>query len=120
MLLTAAWRGRRLGALVTERLPVIVRASETTEGHGALYRSRRARDRAAAALRAAMLARIGPAIGLPRDAGPAAVTAALAGRTSLTPDQLTSVLYGQPPGSDQELLELANQLDAVEGEVRAL
>ncbi len=120
VLLLALCRGRRLGPLVTERLPVVVRASETAEGHGALYRSRRARDRAAAALRAAMLGRIGPAIGLPRDAGPDAVTAALAGRTSLTPEQLAALLYGQPPGSDQELLELASQLDAVEGEVRAL
>ena len=39
----AAWRARRLGPLVTEPLPVVVRASETVEGHGRLYQSRRSR-----------------------------------------------------------------------------
>ena len=32
------WRGRRLGRLVTEPLPVIVRAVETTESRGRMYR----------------------------------------------------------------------------------
>ena len=59
-LLAAAWRARRLGPLVAERLPVAVRASETVEGHGRLYQARRARDRAAGELRAAASARHRP------------------------------------------------------------
>ena len=47
VVLVALWKGRRLGPLVAEQLPVVVRASETVEGRGRLYRSRRARDRAA-------------------------------------------------------------------------
>ncbi len=47
VVLLALWKGRRIGPLVAERLPVVVRASETVEGRGRLYRSRRARDRAA-------------------------------------------------------------------------
>ena len=47
VLLVAFWKGRRVGPLVAEELPVVVRASETVEGRGRLYRSRRARDRAA-------------------------------------------------------------------------
>ena len=39
------WRGRRLGRLVVEPLPVVVQAVESTESRGRLYR--RARDRAA-------------------------------------------------------------------------
>ena len=58
VLLTALWRMRRLGPLVAEPLPAVVRACETVQGHGRLYRSRRARDRAAAALRGAALGRI--------------------------------------------------------------
>ena len=58
--LVALWKARRLGPLVAEHLPVVVRASETVEGRGRLYRSRRARDRAAAALRTATLQRLGP------------------------------------------------------------
>ena len=62
--LLALWQGRRLGPLVAERLPVVVRASETVEGRGRLYRSRRARDRAADALRTATLQRMLPRLGL--------------------------------------------------------
>ncbi len=56
--LLALWKGRRIGPLVAEQLPVVVRASETVEGRGRLYRSRRARDRAAEALRTATLQRM--------------------------------------------------------------
>ncbi len=79
--LAALWRMRRFGPLVFEPLPVVVRASETVEGHGRLYRSRRARDRAAAALRAAALARITARLGLPQTAPPEAVCRELARRT---------------------------------------
>ena len=68
VLLVALWKGRRLGPLVAEDLPVVVRASETVEGRGRLYRSRRARDRAARALRTATLQRLLPRLGLGADA----------------------------------------------------
>jgi hypothetical protein len=119
LLLTALWRARRLGPLVTERLPVVVRASETVEGHARLYRSRRARGRVAAALRTAVLARLTPAIGLtPGTATPTAVTSALAARSTLDEAKIADLLYGPPPGSDTALITLASDLDALEGEVR--
>jgi hypothetical protein len=118
LLLTVLWRARRLGPLVTEQLPVVVRASETVEGHARLYRSRRARDRVAAALRAAALARLTPAIGLAAGgATPTAVTAALAARSTLDEAKIADLLYGPPPGSDTALITLASDLDALEGEV---
>ena len=58
------------GPLVAERLPVVVRASETVEGRGRLYRSRRARDRAADALRTSTLQRVLPRLGLGPNAEP--------------------------------------------------
>ncbi|HUZ27001.1 MAG TPA: DUF4350 domain-containing protein [Streptosporangiaceae bacterium] len=118
LLLTALWRARRLGPLITERLPVVVRASETVEGHARLYQSRHARDRVAAALRAAALTRVLPAIGLPPAAAPAAVTAALAARSTLDEARVADLLYGPAPGSDAALITLASDLDALEGEVR--
>ncbi|WP_345295852.1 DUF4350 domain-containing protein, partial [Luteimicrobium xylanilyticum] len=42
------WRGRRLGPLVAEDLPVVVRASEATRGRGRLYRAGGSRGHAAA------------------------------------------------------------------------
>ena len=77
VLLVALWKGRRIGPLVAERLPVVVRASETVEGRGRLYRSRRAGDRAADALRTATLQRLLPRLGLGPNADPAAIVAAV-------------------------------------------
>jgi hypothetical protein len=119
LLLAALWRARRLGPLITERLPVVVRAAETVEGHARLYQSRRARGRVAAALRAALLARVAPAIGLPAGAAPGAVTAALAARSALEEAQVADLLFGPVPGSDAALIKLAGDLDALEEEVRA-
>ena len=81
VLLLALWKGRRVGPLVAEQLPVVVRASETVEGRGRLYRSRRASDRAADALRTATLQRLLPRLGLGPNADPAAVVQTVVQRT---------------------------------------
>jgi hypothetical protein len=119
LVLAAVWRGRRLGPLIVERLPVIVRAAETVEGHARLYQSHRARGRVAAELRAALLARAGPAVGLPAGAPPAEVTAALAARSAVAQARIADLLYGAAPRSDADLVTLAADLDALEREVRS-
>jgi len=119
VMLVALWRGRRLGPLISERLPVIVRASETVEGHARLYQSRRARDRAAAALRQAMLARVLPVLGLVSDSQEGAVTSALAARSSWRRDHISSTIYGPSPATDAELVGLARSLDELERQVRS-
>jgi len=115
--LGALWRMRRFGPLVFEPLPVVVRASETAEGHGRLYRSRRARDRAAAALRAASVARITTRTGLPPTAAPEAICRELARRTGRGEGQIRAMLFGPVPGDDDGLVKLANDLDTLEGQV---
>jgi hypothetical protein len=117
-LLAALWRVRRLGPLVPEPLPVVVRASETVEGHAALYRSRRARGRAAAALRTAMLARTLPALGLAPGTPDAGVVAAFSSRSGGEPARIEAMLFGPPPRDDGALVALAGGLDALEREVR--
>jgi uncharacterized protein DUF4350 len=119
LLLTALWRMRRLGPLITEHLPVVVRASETVEGHARLYQSRRARARAASALRSAMIERVKPVLGLGPDAPPDAVVDGLAGRSTLRRQQIASIGYGPPPGTDAELVALVDDLDELEREVRS-
>ncbi|MBI5338890.1 MAG: DUF4350 domain-containing protein [Mycolicibacterium rufum] len=115
--LLALWRGRRVGPLVAEPLPVVVRASETVEGRGRLYRSRRARDRAAEALRSSARQRLAPRLGVRGDAAPPAVVAAVAQRCGLDPQTVAHILYGQPPASDTELVDLARALDDIERQV---
>jgi hypothetical protein len=119
--LLAVWQARRIGPLVAERLPVVVRASETVEGRGKLYRSHRARDRAADALRTATLQRLLPRIGLTAGAEPAAVAAAVAARcgqnAALDSVTVGHALFGPPPTTDPDLVHLAHQLDDIERQV---
>jgi Domain of unknown function (DUF4350) len=115
--LLAVWKGRRIGPLVAEQLPVVVRASETVEGRGRLYRSRRARDRAAEALRTATLQRMMPRLGLGHDAEPAAVAQAVAERCGLYPQAVAHTLFGLPPANDPDLVNLAHELDNIERQV---
>lgn len=111
-------RGRRLGPVLAERLPVVVRATETTEGRSRLYRSLRARERASQALRGGVIARLRTLARLPRDADPPAVVAAVAGRTGRDPVAVERLLYGDVPADDAALVRLADDLDALEKEVR--
>lgn len=117
VLLVALWRGRRVGPLVAEELPVVVRASETVEGRGRLYRSRRARDRAADALRTAAMQRMLPRLGLDPGADPAAVVQTVCQRIGADPNMLAHLLFGPPPGTDADLVDLARQLDDIERQV---
>ncbi|MFD4227267.1 DUF4350 domain-containing protein [Streptomyces sp. NPDC058545] len=118
--LAAIWRARRLGPLVTERLPVAIRASESTEGRARLYRKANARDRAASSLRSATRARIAPLLGVsPRDAHSASVLLpAVSARLSTTEGGLDTLLFGPEPADDAALVRLADQLDTLEREVR--
>jgi len=117
LLLAVAWRARRLGPLVAEPLPVVVRAAETVEGHARLYQSRRARARAADALREGVVGRLSPLAGLPVMASRDVVVAALATRSARTPASVRDLLYGTAPQSDRALVELARDLDTFEREV---
>jgi hypothetical protein len=117
VLLVALWKGRRPGPLVAEQLPVVVRASETVEGRGRLYRSRRARDRAAEALRTAALQRLLPRLGLGAGTPAPAVVTTLAQRSGADPGFVSYHLFGPPPATDNDLLQLARTLDEIERQV---
>lgn len=117
VILVTLWKGRRVGPLVAEELPVVVRASETVEGRGRLYRSRRARDRAAQALRAATLQRLSPRLGLGADASAPAVVTAVAQRSGAHAEMVGHALFGPSPATDADLVQLARSLDDIERQV---
>ena len=119
VLLAVIWRARRFGPLIAERLPVVVRAAETVEGHAGLYQARRARGQAATALREAMLGRVMPVLELPADAAPEAVARTMAARARRDERQVTEIVYGPAPASDADLVRLARSLDELEREVRS-
>ncbi|MFD7839659.1 DUF4350 domain-containing protein [Streptomyces sp. NPDC059761] len=118
--LAALWRARRLGPLVTEQLPVAIRASETTEGRARLYRKAGARDRAATVLRAATRERLAALVGVPpaQAHDPAALLPAVSARLTESHQDLTGLLFGTTPTADAALVALADHLDALEREVR--
>jgi hypothetical protein len=118
--LAALWRARRMGPLVPERLPVAIRASETAEGRARLYRKANARDRAAAGLRSTTRTRLAPLIGVPpaQAHAPETLLPALAARLDGDGQALLPLLFGPPPRDDAALVSLADQLDALEREVR--
>ncbi|MFG3494490.1 DUF4350 domain-containing protein [Streptomyces sp. NPDC047928] len=118
--LAAIWRARRLGPLVTERLPVAIRASETTEGRARLYRKTNARDRAASVLRSSTRTRLAPLLGVSSldTHSPDSLLPAVSARLGDGDRDLRALLFGPAPADDAALVLLADQLDALEREVR--
>ncbi|WP_240930591.1 DUF4350 domain-containing protein [Isoptericola sp. BMS4] len=117
VVVAAVWRARRLGPLVAEPLPVVVRASESTRGRARLYRRARSRGHAAAGLRASTAERVARRLGLPRSADPTTLTDAVARATARPAHEVAALLYGPPPTDEAQLTELAHRLDTLESEV---
>ncbi|QDY90618.1 DUF4350 domain-containing protein [Arthrobacter sp. UKPF54-2] len=115
-LLAMFWRGRRLGPLVFEPLPVVVKAVETAEGRARLYHDARAVDRATEVLRAGTLVRLARTLRLGPDAGAAAIIDAAGRRLGRAPEEVGSVLNATPR-AEAELVRWAQQLDRLEKEV---
>lgn len=115
----AIWRGRRFGPLVAERLPVTVRASETTEGRARLYA--RARDplHAADRLRVGTLRRLAGLLGLGAHADAGDIADAAAGRTGWDRAAVRGILLDDIPRSDAELVALSTRLRDLEEAVHA-
>ena len=118
------WRGRRLGPVVTEPLPVVVRAAETVLGRARLYAAARARDTAANALRTGSRARLAALVHLDPHASPEALVLTVAARTGMEPAAVSALLYeGFVTGgsaSDAALVRLADELDRLENQAKEM
>ncbi|MGA4542895.1 DUF4350 domain-containing protein [Uniformispora flossi] len=118
VVLFALYRARRLGPVVTEPLPVVVRATETAEGRARLYRRGRTAGHAAEELRAAARARIAARLGVPSTAAPSALADAASARTGRPAADIHDLLYGAVPIGDDGLIALADRLDLLEEHVK--
>lgn len=116
LVVVAVWRGRRLGPILVEDLPVVVSAAETVEGHGRLYGRLGARDTAASHLRTAAIGRLARRLGHATD--PEALAQGVADRTGRPYGEVRALLDGPSPTSDADLVTLKRQLDALEQEAR--
>ena len=113
------WRGRRLGALAIEPLPVSVRSLETTEARGRLYRAASARSHAADVLRRSTRDELSTHLRLPPTEVDVLVrdVAARLDRPAGDIDALIGE-RAAAPGTDDELIRLATALAELDREVR--
>lgn len=117
LLLLAIAGGGRMGRIVSEPLPVVVKPGETVIGRGLLYRRSGAVAHSAQALRAGTARRLALATGASRGAGPEELVSAVASATGRPAQQIGELLYGPPPTKSKQLTQLADTLKALESEV---
>ncbi|MEO7070405.1 MAG: DUF4350 domain-containing protein [Nostocoides sp.] len=114
LIVLALIRGRRLGRLVREPLPVVVRAVETTESRGRLYRRAQDRPRAAAVLRLATLDRLRSRLGLRRGDSVETVARAISAASGRPVSEVVDLVAGPEPTDDAALVRLAQDLSDLE------
>ncbi|MFC7491507.1 MULTISPECIES: DUF4350 domain-containing protein [unclassified Knoellia] len=114
LILLSVVRGRRLGRLVREPLPVVVRAVETTESRGRLYRRAQDRPRAAIVLRIATLDRLRARLGLRRGDSVETVARAISAATGRPVREVLDLVAGPHPTDDAALVRLAQDLSDLE------
>lgn len=115
---TMFWRGRRLGPLVVEPLPVVVKAIESTASRGRLYSRARDRDHVARTLREATVLRLAEQLRLPREGDLGPLVTAVAERVGRPPTEVRGLLGAEPVPDDKALTLLAQKLAELEREVR--
>ncbi|WP_373460306.1 DUF4350 domain-containing protein [Arthrobacter globiformis] len=122
-LFAVLWRGRRLGPLVFEPLPVVVKSAETAEGRARLYHEAHDVARAADTLRAGTIVRlasalrVGTAAGFSDVAGPE-VAAAAARHLDRNAAEIQQILQHRP-ATEAQLVRWAQDLVRLEKEVKA-
>lgn len=114
MILVMFWRGRRLGPVVVEPLPAVIRSVETTRSRAVMYQRARDRSRSLAALQYAARRRLARRLSLPEHAPPAAVVRAVADRTGRPAEQIAAIVADTTAPDDQTLVRKARELRTLE------
>lgn len=113
----ALYRARRLGRPIREPQPVEIAGSELVDAVGDLMRRSGSVQAAASLLRDHTRRNLCHALGLPPEA-PAEVVADMAGtRLGLDSEGINAALGAQPVHSEQQLVELARNLESIRWEV---
>jgi hypothetical protein len=116
------WRGRRLGPLVVEPLPVAIKALESTSTLGRLYERARDRRHAAGLLVEGTAGRLVGHLGLDPDVTRTELVRMVAERTGRPADAVAALLPEPAQlqvNGDADLVELAQNLTQLEEEVRS-
>lgn len=108
------WRGRRLGPLIVENLPVTIKASETMQGRARLYEKANARLHTLDSLRIGTIARLAALCGLPVLATVDEVVSTAAAIAGQDPQSVRRLLVDAHPQSDRDLVRLSDELLTLE------
>ncbi|WP_256840914.1 DUF4350 domain-containing protein [Ornithinimicrobium cryptoxanthini] len=111
---TMIWRGRRLGPVVTEPLPAVIRSVETTQSRSRMYHRAADRDRALASLQLAARRRLASRVGLSQHAPPEQLVRALAEATGRHTDELHRMLVDASAPDDETLVRIAREVRSLE------
>lgn len=111
---TMVWRGRRLGPVVTEPLPAVIRSVETTQSRSRMYHRAADRDRALASLQLAARRRLASRVGLSQHAPPEQVVRALTEATGRHTDELHRLLVDASAPDDETLVRIAREVRSLE------
>ncbi len=107
-------RGRRLGPVVAEPLPVVVRSIETTQSRARLYQSAHDRRRSLAVLQLASRRRWAARLGLSPSSDPDAVVAAVSAATGAPGPDVARLLSDPTAPDDPTLVRIARELRSLE------
>ena len=113
-LIAALWRGRRLGPLIVENLPVTVKASETMHGRARLYQQASARLHTLDSLRIGTVDRLGKAVGLPTLATIDEIVDSVAAISGTDRAEVRRLLVDANPTTDGDLVALSDALLTLE------
>ncbi|MBW8173719.1 DUF4350 domain-containing protein [Ornithinimicrobium sp. Arc0846-15] len=107
-------RGRRLGPIVAEPLPVTIKSMELVDARARLYERGDANAHAYRALQVAALARWAKLLGLGRGATPESIVAEVSSYTGAPEAHVASLLVDQPVSDDKSFVQAARDLHALE------
>lgn len=107
-------RGRRLGPVVTEPLPVVVRSIETTQSRARLYQSAKDRRRALSVLQQAARRRWAARLALGPTTEPDALVTAVSAATDRPAAEISRLLTDPTAPDDQTLVRIARELRSLD------
>ena len=114
LLATMVWRGRRLGPVVTEPLPAVIRSVETTQSRSRMYRRAQDRERALASLQLAARRRLTTRLGLSVHTQPQQLVRLLSEATGRHTDELHRLLVDATAPDDETLVRIAREVRSLE------
>ncbi len=107
-------RGRRLGKVTTEPLPVVIHAIETTTSRGRLYQEAKDRQRALASLQLAARRRLASRLGLSKGSTPEELVQAVAHATGRHTQEIHRLLVDPTVNNDATLVQIARDMRSLE------